>query len=174
VIRRHRRTILASALAVVLAASGASAADFGKSLRETEGRRRAAENGLRQIKSKAAQLAEQIKETYTKAASEQNAWLDLVVDSVRSRAATTPDVGAVAERAGATLVSWVAARNRVLGEPELAGTIADAVRKGVVQDLTDIAAQVWKDNRRGDDKKRDSAVAALDARLRWKPWDQIH
>lgn len=168
-----RQMVWIPVLLLIGATAVVQTANFDKSLRDTEGRRRAAENGLRQIKAKSPQQADQIRAIYTDAATQHNAWLEVLSEAVRQSAATPPDVTGAAERASTSLVTWVAARNRALGEPELAGAIADSVKKGATQDLTDIAAQVWKDNRRADEKKRASAMTALSDRLKWKSWEDF-
>lgn len=172
-LRNNRHIVWIPALLLIASTALVLGANFDKSLRDTEGRRRAAENGLRQIKVKSPQQADQIRAVYADAATEHNAWLDVVTEAVRQSAATPPDVTSAAERASTSLVTWVAARNRALGEPELAGAIADSVKRGATQDLTDIAAQVWKDNRRTDEKKRTAAITALSDRLKWKSWEDI-
>lgn len=160
-------------LAMLLIAGVSHAADIKKPLADTEGRRRAAENGLKQIKEKSPQPSDQVRSAYVESATRQNAWLDVVSQGIESASATEPNVSTVAQSAAVALVEWVNVRNRTLGLPLLAGTMADSVSKGVAQDLTDIAAQAWKDNRGADEKKRTSAVVALRERLRWRTWEEL-
>ena len=58
---------------ILVAISALNAAPLDKSLSETDGRRKAAENGLRQIKMKSQQEAEQVRGPYVTAASNNNA-----------------------------------------------------------------------------------------------------
>jgi hypothetical protein len=160
-------------VALLISTALAQGSNLNKSLADTEGRRRAGENGLRQIKMKSAQQGPDVRALYTEAATEQNAWLDAVTQAVQQPSATAPDVTTVSDRAATTFVAWVAARNKALGEPVLAGGVADSVKRGVVQDLTDIAAETWKANRRADEKKRSVVISGLKDRLRWKTWDEL-
>jgi hypothetical protein len=157
---------------LVIGASTIRAADLNKTLADTEGRRRAAENGLKQIKAK-GQPPDQIRSAYVEAASRQNAWLDSVCQAIEQGAANAPDVSSSAQSAATSLVEWVNVRNRALGVPELSGAIADSTKKSVAEDLIDIAAGTWKNNRSSDAKKRSSAAASLKERLRWKTFEEI-
>ena len=159
----------------VLVAGGAvlAAADLEKALAGADGRRRAAENGLRQIKAKPPGEIEQIRALYTEAASRNNAWLDIVCQAVQQPSSTAPDVTAAVEPAASTLVAWVSARNRALGVAGLTPAVADAVRTSVVAELTEIAGATWKRNHGGSAPRRANAVAGLNGRLRWKAWDEV-
>jgi hypothetical protein len=149
------------------------AADLGKTIASAEGRKRAAENGLKEIKAKSSQPAEQIRAAYVEAAKKQNAWLDAVCQAVEQGSATAPDVSTAAQSAADSLVEWVNVRNRALGLPELTGTVADSTKKSVVQDLLNIASEIWKDNRSTDAKKRTTAATSLKERLRWRAFEEI-
>jgi hypothetical protein len=166
-----RRTVV---LAMVLAnICVLQAAPLDKSLSETDGRKKAAENGLRQIKMKSQQEAEQVRGLYTAAASNNNAWVDMLCQAIEHGAPAAPDVSTVAGSAASSLVEWVSARNRALGLPELTGPVGESVRKTVVQDLTDIASSAWRDSRSDNADKRKRAAATLGERLRWKPFEEI-
>ena len=170
-VRTLRKGLVVIAV-VAIAGIASHAADIKKALAQTEGRKRAAENGLKEIKAK-GQPSEQIRSAYTEASTRQNAWLDSVCQAVEQGGATAPDVSGPAQAAAASLVDWVNVRNRTLGLPELSGAIADSTKKSVVQDLMDISSETWKDNRSTDAKKRATATAALKERLRWKPFEEI-
>jgi hypothetical protein len=149
------------------------AADLGKTIASTEGRKRAAENGVKEIKSKSPQPSEQIRAAYVEAATKQNAWLDVVCQAVEQGSTAAPDVSTAAQSAADSLVEWVNVRNRALGLPELTGAVADSTKKSVVQDLLNIASESWKGNRSTDAKKRTSAASSLKDRLRWRAFEEI-
>jgi hypothetical protein len=152
----------------------AHAADMNKALGDAEGRRRAAENGLKAIKAKPSGVTDEIRTLYTEAAGKQNAWLDAVCQAIEQGGGTAaPDVSAAAQSAAASLIAWVKVRNGALGQPELAATVAEDARKNIVQNLVDISADVWKTNRTADPKKRASAAAGLKERLKWKSFDEV-
>jgi hypothetical protein len=157
---------------VVVAGVASQAADVKKALSETEGRKRAAENGLKQIKAKGTPSG-QVRGAYAEASTRQNAWLDTVCQSVEQGSATAPEVAPATQAAANSLVDWVNVRNRALDLPEVTGAIADSTKKRVAQDLIDIATETWKDNRSSDAKKRTAAATALKERLRWKPFEEI-
>lgn len=140
---------------------------------DTEGRRKAAENGVKEIKAKSPQPADQIRTTYAEAAARQNAWLDSVCQAVEQGASTAPDVSTAAQSAATSLVEWVSVRNRALGLPELAGATADGLKKSVIQDLIEIASATWKGNRSADPTKRVSVAASLRERLHWKTFEEV-
>lgn len=149
------------------------AADLNKAIADAVGRVRAAETGVREIKTKASQRVNDVQPLYTAALSTNNTWLDLVTQAVQRGDTSAPDVTAAAQSAASSLVEWVSARNRTIGLPDLTGTTADSVRTTVVQNLTDIATEFWKGNRRANDQRRAKAIADLNSRLRWKAWDEI-
>ena len=157
---------------LVLMSGASNAANLNQAIADAEGRRKAAESGVKAIKGK-NQSIEQLRQAYTEAANQHNAWLDLVSKAVQQKATTPPDVTAAIASTSTAFATWVAARNRALGEMELAGAAADAVKKKVSQDLTTIAAETWKSNKSADDKKRASVMTTLGDRLRWKSWDQL-
>lgn len=168
-VNRHVTTVLAG---FVLLAVAAQAADINQVMANTESRRRAAENGLKDIKAKGEPSGD-VRDTYAAAAAATNTWLDSVCQAIERGSASAPDVSASAQQAADSLVAWVNVRNRILGVPEVAGTAVDVVKKSVTQDLTAIAETTWKANRSADAKKRGSAVNALKERLRWKAFDEI-
>lgn len=168
--RNVRRVAIAVGVLLIVAVS--QAADINKAISEAESRKRAAENGLKEIKAK-AQPSEQIRTAYTEAATGQNAWLDLVCQAIEQGATAAPDVAASAQSAATSLVEWVNVRNKALGLPELTGVTADSVKKSVAQELMDIASGTWKSNRSADPKKRSGAATSLKERLRWKAFEQL-
>lgn len=170
---RTARTVVCAAGMVLITVLVSHAADVNKALSEAEGRKRAAENGLKEIKSKSSQPSDQIQTAYKDAATQQNAWLDAVCQAVDQSAASAPDVSTAAETAATTLVKWVTVRNQALGLPDLTGAIADSVKQSVARDLVDIAGTTWKNSRGADAKKRTSVVASLNERLRWKAFEEI-
>ena len=165
---RSARTIVGAAGVMLITVLTSQAADVNKALSEAEGRKRAAENGLKEIKSKSSPPSEQIQTAYMDAATKQNAWLDAVCEAVEQGTASAPDVSSSAEAAATTLVQWVSVRNQALGLPDLTGAVADSVKQSVARDLVDIAGTTWKNSRGADAKKRTSVVASLKERLRWK------
>ena len=158
---------------ILVSMSALDAAPLDKSLSETDGRRKAAENGLRQIRMKSQQEAEQVRGLYAAAASNNNAWLDMVCQAIEQGAPAAPDVSGVAGSAASSLVEWVSARNRALGLPELTGPVGESVKNAVVQDLTDIASGTWRDSRGDSADKRKKAAATLRERLRWKAFEEV-
>lgn len=170
--KRHR-TIVAGAFVLAGSSVRVIAASLDRALTEADGRRKAAENGLRDIKAKSKAQAEQVRPLYAEAAARNNAWLDVVCQSVRERDSTGPDVSSHVEPAASALVQWVSARNRVLGVAELTPPVADAVKKRVIADLTEIASATWKSHRGGDEQKRTQAVTTLKERLQWRPWEEV-
>ncbi len=148
-------------------------ADLNKSLSDTESRRKAAENGLKEIKSKSPQQDDLVRKQYTEAATRQNVWLESVCASIAEGSSTSPDVSDAATSAAVSLVEWVNVRNRALGLPELAGDSVDVVKKSVTTDLVEIASRTWKGNRSGDAKKRASVAESLKTRLRWASFDEV-
>jgi flagellar hook-basal body complex protein FliE len=118
---------------LLITALASQAADLTKAVSEAEGRKRAAENGLKEIKTRSASPPEQIRAAYKDAATSQNAWLETVCQAVEQGTATAPDVSTAAESAATTLVEWVSVRNRALGLPELTGAVADSVKKSVTR-----------------------------------------
>ena len=148
------------------------AADLKKAMSETESRKRAAENGLKEIKAK-AQPSEQVRRAYIEATSQQNAWLDSVCNAIEQGAASEPDVSAAAQAAANSLIAWVNVRNVALSLPEVTGALADSVKKTITLHLTDIASETWKNNRSTDAKKRTTAANELKERLRWKAFEEI-
>lgn len=169
-ITKHLVAIASVGIALTIAIS---AADLNKSLQDTEGRKRTAESGLAKIKAKSAADVEAVRAAYDQAASQNNAWLDVVVQSVDQPATAAPNVAATVDGAASAFVKWVATRNRALGEFELTGTAAESVKKKVAMDLTDVATEAWKSNRQRDANKRSAFTKLLSERLRWKTWDLV-
>jgi hypothetical protein len=158
---------------ILVSISAVQAAPLDKALSETDGRKKAAENGLRQIKMKSQQEAEQVRGLYTAAASNNNTWVDMLCQAIEQGAPAAPDVSSVAGSTASSLVKWVSARNKALGLPELTGAVGESVKKAVVQDLTNIASGTWRDSRGDNADKRKKAAAALAERLRWKTFEEI-
>ncbi len=167
------RWIVSIAGFVCAASVLAHAAGTNKAGAGTEGRRRAAENGLRSIKTKSSEQGEQVKALYEAAASANNAWLDAVSQAIQQGAATAPDVTAAVQTAATSLMEWVAVRNRTLGVPEITGVPTDAAKKSIVQDLTEISSAAWSTHHAADEKKRTTAASALKERFRWKSWEEV-
>lgn len=167
-----RQLACAAALVMTLLPVGA-VADIQASLSETEGRRQMAENGLRDIKKKSAQEAEQVRERYNDAAARNNAWLDALCQAIQQGSATAPDVSASADAAAVSLVEWAKVRNRALGIPEMNEAATAAVKRMAVRDLNEIAKAEWASKHRGDESRRTKAATALKERLRWKTWEEV-
>lgn len=170
--RRSVRTIIGVIGLLAVAVAVSQAADLKKAMSETEGRKRAAENGLKEIKAK-GQASEEVRRAYIDAATQQNTWLDSVCGALEQGGSSAPEVSAAAQGAASSLVEWVNHRNRVLGLPELTGAIAEGVKKKTSQDLVDVAMETWKSNRSGDAKKRMTVSTALKDRLRWKSFEEV-
>ena len=154
--------LIASALAI-------GAADMTKALDQAEGRRRAAENGLKEIKGK-GQPSEEVRKAYVEAATRQNAWLEAVCLSLEQGASAPPDVTAVTQAAAVALVDWVQVRNPAVGLPALNDQAAATTKKTVIQTLTEITAESSKAR---DPKRRADTVSMLKQRLHWKAYDEI-
>ena len=170
---RSRRTLM---IAVFVLGSGAltlTAADVDQALREADGRRKAAESGVRDIKAKSQDPAGQVRALYAEAASRNNAWLDSVCQAIQQDSSSPPDVSAMVEPAATALVQWVSGRNRTLGLPELTSPIADTVKKKVIADLSDISNETWRSNRNAAEQKRTQAATALKERLQWRSWEEV-
>ena len=95
------QTIAAALLVLAGTSALFAAANVDKALTEADGRRKAAENGLREIKAKSKEQGEQVRPLYAEAASRNNAWLDVVCQSIQQGASTAPDVSSLAWLAGA-------------------------------------------------------------------------
>ena len=171
--RMFTRKIATAIALALLAGTAITAADLNKSIADTESRRRAAESGLKQIKTKSATDAQKVHVAYDEAAKQHNAWLAAVSQGIEQAGSTAPNVDSVSGEAALAFVAWVAARNRALGEFELAGAAAEAVKKKVVMDLSDIAAAGWRNNRQRDAGRKSAFTKSLNERLSWKTWDQV-
>ena len=161
-------------MAFVLFATGVAthAANIDKAIADAESRRRAAENGLREIKSKTPDQAEDARRAYATAADGQNAWLEQVCKTAESGSADV-DVSPAAQAAASTLVAWVAVRNRALGAPVMTSELAEGVKRSMVQDLVEIANSTWKSARGSDSQKRLKMTASLRNRLQWKSSEDV-
>src|SRR5438105_157920 len=102
--RRNLRTIVGAIGLLMIVVTVSQAADLKKAMAETEGRKRAAENGLKEIKAK-GQPSEELRRAYIDAAAQQNAWLDSVCGALEQGTPAAPDVSAVAQRARVRLSS---------------------------------------------------------------------
>jgi hypothetical protein len=160
-------------LLVVAAAGVTQAVSVDKLIADAEGRKKAAENGLREIKAKSVQQGEQVRSPYADAVAAQNAWLDMVCQAVQQGTAAAPDVTAATQAAATSLLDWVNVRNRALGLPELTGAIADSTKKAVVENLAELTTVTWKNNRSADERKRTQAATALKDRLHWKTFEEV-
>jgi len=163
-------------VAVFVLGSGAltlTAADVDQALREADGRRKAAETGVRDIKAKSQEQAGQARALYAEAASRNNAWLEAVCQAIQQGSSSAPNVSAMVEPAATALVQWVSARNRALGLPELTSPIGDTVKKRVIADLTDISNETWSRNRNAAEQKRTQAATSLKERLQWRSWEEV-
>ncbi len=80
---RFHQTIVAALLVLAGTSALLIAANVDKALTDADGRRKAAENGLREIKAKSREQAEQVRPLYAEAASRNNAWLDVVCQSIQ-------------------------------------------------------------------------------------------
>jgi hypothetical protein len=149
------------------------AANLSQALTEADGRRKAAENGVREIKARAKDQVDQVRPLYAEAASRNNAWLGTVSQVIEQASPTAPDVSVSVDPAASALLQWVSARNRALGAKELTPSIADGLKKRIVQELSEIATGTWKDNRGASEQSRKKAAAALTERLEWRTWEDI-
>lgn len=166
--------VLGSALAVALiSVAVGQAANISKPIADAEGRKQAAENGMKEIKTKSLDASRQAQAAYEEAARSQNAWLDALCGALTQATSTAPEVASSAATAATSLVEWVNIRNRTLGVAELTDPIADSVKKSVANDLVEIAAETWKSNTRANSKKRATAAGSLNQRLRWKRFEEI-
>lgn len=159
--------------AALLGTAGLYAADLNKAMQDTESRRKAAESGLHQIKVKSSADGQSVRTTYDQAATQNNAWLEQVSEAINRPSTSAPDVSLIADQAASAFIVWVATRNRSLGEFELAGAAAEAVKKKVVGDLTDIAIEAWKSNHHRDQGRRTAFTKSLSDRTRWKTSEQV-
>ena len=150
-----------------------TAADVDQALKEADGRRKAAETGVRDIKAKSQEQAGQARALYAEAASRNNAWLATVCQAIQQGSSGAPNVSAMVEPAATALVQWVSARNRALGLPELTSPIGDTVKKRVIADLTDISNETWSRNRNAAEQRRTQAATALKERLQWRSWEEV-
>lgn len=151
----------------------AATATLETSVAEAEGRRKAAESRLGQIKSKSSPAADAAKALYADAAAKNNAWVDAVCRAIEEGTKAAPDVSSLAEPAAASLLAWVSGLDKALGNPESSAAIADGSRKQVIQNLGGIAVKSWQKNRTPDAAKRRQASVALRARLQWKTLEEM-
>lgn len=165
---RLNRCVVVSTVFILFAAALAEALSLDQAITAAEGRRRAAENGVKAITAKSAGDDTAVKAAYEEAMSANNAWLDATVTAVK-QGRVIDGAQPSATEAASTLVAWVAARNRALGEPILAGAVASAVETRTRQELIELTTQAT----RGNDKKRAATVQALESRLRWKAWGEL-
>jgi flagellar hook-basal body complex protein FliE len=131
----NARMMIGAIAVAVVAISSEAVTDLNKTVADAESRKRAAENGLREIKTKTPQPSEEIKKAYVEAASRQNTWVDATCHAIEQGAAATPDVAGTAQNAAAALVAWVNVRNTALALPPLAGAAAESATKSVTEDL---------------------------------------
>jgi hypothetical protein len=163
---------LVVALAAVAMTAVVHAANVDKALADTESRRKAAENGLREIKKKSPAQAEEVRAAYSAAATRHNTWLEQACQGAESAPSSPPDTTVQASAAASALVDWVALRNRALELPVMTSDVADTIKKGIVLDLTEIAGHIRKIGRAAPDRKS-KELDALKERLRWKSWESV-
>jgi hypothetical protein len=158
---------------VVVGVTIAQAANLTKAIADAEGRKKAAETGLKQIKLKSADVSREPQAAYEEAARWQNAWRDGISGALAAEGGALPDVSGSAQSVATSLVLWVNVRNRALGLPELTEPTAESVKKSVGADLVEIAKQTWKNNAGANAKKRATAAESLNTRLQWRRVDDI-
>lgn len=161
-----RQALFAAVTTLVLVTT--LVADSKKALQEAEGRRKAAETGVSQIKQRNA-TSSQLESAYAAAAESQNAWLV----ATTSADGSPTDLAPLVDRAAATLIDWVNVRNPVLSLPPLAGSAAEAVKKNVTDGLLELGTTTRSDLRKANANRRASTIRDLETRLRWKPWAEI-
>jgi hypothetical protein len=169
------RGLIVLAIVLLVASMGAhlAAAPIDRALKEADGRRQAAENGVRDIKAKSEGPAEYVRSAYEEAASRNNAWLETTCQAVQTGPASALDMTASADAAATALIQWVAARNRALGLAELSTAVGDSLKKQIVQDLGEITRSTWRSARSANEAKRAKTAAGLKERLQWRMWDEI-
>ena len=150
-----------------------NAANITKALNEAEGRMRAARTGVQAIKSKSPERAAQAEQLYAATATAHNTWLDATCEAITSATATTSDVAALSASAGSSFVRWVVARNQILGEPVLEGSIATSVEEQVKRELADITTEMIRSSRGVDANKRTRIASDLRKRLQWQAWSEL-
>ena len=170
---RTRVLLTAAAATLIVAGVATYAADIDRVIADAESRRKGAEASMREIAAKGDAQVDQAKAAYTQAATQQNAWLDLVVQAVEQDAPAAPDVTAASQSATAALMNWIAVGGRALKLPALNDSTAAGLSKAFARDLTDIATATWTAHKGADPQKRSEAVASLKARLRWKTAEEI-
>ena len=164
---------LAIAMAMLTGAAILQAASLETSVIDADGRRKAAEIRLAKVKALSSPVADQAKALYAEAAAKNNAWVDALCRAIDEGAQAAPDLSSLAEPASASLLAWVGAQDKALGNPETTAAIAEGSRKQVVQNLSDIATGSWKKNGKLAPEKRRQASADLRARLQWKSVEEV-
>jgi hypothetical protein len=170
---RVRAAALLLGLVFVPAASSLRASESDRALVETEGQRKAAENGVRKLKAQVAAQADALQRAYSEAASKQNAWLDATCQAIERGAETTPDVTSMADEAATAYNAWVALQNPALGLTTLDANSLAGVKKWMVTNLVAVTSSAWKRSHKRAEADRAKASAELKERLRWKAWDDI-
>lgn len=167
------RLTLAGLISVLMAATVvATAGNVSNALVQADGRKKAAENGARDIKRRGSSESDTARGVYTEAATRHNAWVEALCASIEQGTASAPDVATI-EPAASALVAWLNARNRFLGVSEMTAPIEDSVKRKVVQELTEISTASWKTNRGADPKRRSAVATSLKERLAWRTWEEI-
>ena len=170
----RRLWILACALVTVVSVARSTAgASLDESLANAESRRKAAENGLREIRARVAAQAEPLRAVYGVAAERNNAWVEAMCSAIEKGVVPGPDVAGMAEPAAAALMEWVAGRNKALGLPEVSGANLEAVRRQITQNLTDIVGGAARATSPKDAGKRKQTAGGLRERLQWKAFDDV-
>jgi hypothetical protein len=124
------------------------AANLSHAIAQAKGCKRAAENGLRAVRAMSVAQAGDLARIYDCPAAKQNTWLESACTAIEKGGTTAPDTSSAAGAAAASLIEWVGARNRALGEPELKGEIAETTKKSIMERLTVISTEAWNDAKR--------------------------
>ena len=165
---------------LVLAGSGIviGAANVDKALVETDGRRKAAETGVREIKVKAKDhKSDQDPPPLCRSGlPSNNAWLDTVSPG-DSAGDVNPRLTFRQRSSLRRPHSWPGypARNRALGVADLDRDQSPMLGEEAshLVDLTEIANATWRSNRGGNQQKRTKSADALKDRLRWRSWEEV-
>lgn len=159
-------------VALVIGTGLAAAADLDKATADAEGRKRAAENGARSIRAKAPHDVDAIRAMYGEAAAANGEWLAATSASIEKGDAD-PAVTEAATRAAASLLRWVAGRNRALGLAVPTDRIAEVEAAKVRQGLIDISTELSRKHRGANAATKAQATSNLANRLKWAAWDAL-
>ena len=170
-----RRTyrLCSTVFGVLILGALLQAANIDKAIADAESRRKGAESSLREIMAKSDPQIDQARTSYTTAASSQNAWLDLVCNTIEQGATAAPDMIGPSQAAATALMDWVAVGGKVLGLPVLKDSVAKDLQKAFTQNLIEIGNTAWKTYSSADEKTRTEVVTHLKTRLRWKTAQEV-